>query len=48
MVRFFAMAASVIAGKPIGLGEHATLVDLAATSEEMATTNVNTTEKCPV
>ena len=48
MVRFFAMAASVIAGKPIGLSEHATLVGLAATSEEMATTNVNTTEKCPV
>lgn len=45
MVRFFAMAASVIAGKPIGLGEHATLVDLVATPEEMATANVNSSEK---
>ena len=45
MVRFFAMAASVIAGKPMGLGEHATLVDLVAAPEEMATANVNTCEK---
>jgi general stress protein 26 len=28
MVRMFAMAASVVAGKPIGLGEHDTLTDL--------------------
>lgn len=29
MVRMFAMAASIIASKPIGLGEHETLTDLA-------------------
>jgi general stress protein 26 len=29
MVRMFAMAASVVAGKPIGTGEHDTLTDLA-------------------
>lgn len=32
MVRIFAMAASVVAGKPIGLGEHATLQDLGTVS----------------
>lgn len=32
VVRLFAMAVSVIARKPIGLGEHATLTDLAGTS----------------
>ena len=30
MVRMFAMAASVVAGKPIGMGDHATLTDLSA------------------
>lgn len=30
MVRLFAMAASVVAGKPIGMGDHATLTDLSA------------------
>ena len=30
MVRLFAMAVSVVAGKPIGQGEHATLNDLSA------------------
>lgn len=30
MVRMFAMAASVVAGKPIGMGDHATLKDLSA------------------
>ena len=30
MVRMFAMAASVVAGKPIGIGDHATLTDLSA------------------
>ena len=30
MVRLFAMAASVVAGKPIGTGDHATLTDLSA------------------
>lgn len=30
MVRLFAMVASVVAGKPIGQGEHATLTDLSA------------------
>ena len=30
MVRLFAMAVSVVAGKPIGQGEHATLTDLSA------------------
>lgn len=28
MVRMFAMAASVVSGKPVGLGEHETLTDL--------------------
>ena len=28
MVRMFAMAASIVAGKPIGIGEHQTLTDL--------------------
>ena len=32
MVRMFAMAASVVAGKPIGLGEHDTLTGLSAPS----------------
>lgn len=31
MVRLFAMAASVLAGKPVGLGEHGTLTDLSRT-----------------
>ena len=30
MVRMFAMAASVVAGKPIGMGDHATFTDLSA------------------
>ena len=30
MVRMFAMAVSVVTGKPMGLGEHATLTDLSA------------------
>jgi general stress protein 26 len=30
MVRMFAMAASVVAGKPIGIGDHAILTDLSA------------------
>ncbi len=30
MVRMFALAASVVTGKPLGLGEHATLNDLSA------------------
>ncbi|MEO8058453.1 MAG: pyridoxamine 5'-phosphate oxidase family protein [Burkholderiales bacterium] len=30
MVRMFAMAASVVAGKPLGMGDHATLTDLSA------------------
>lgn len=32
VVRLFAMAASIIASKPIGLGEHKTLVNLSQTS----------------
>lgn len=32
MVRMFAMAASVVAGKPIGLGDHETLTGLSTTS----------------
>lgn len=31
MVRVFAMAASVVAGKPLGLGDHGTLTDLSRT-----------------
>lgn len=31
MVRMFAMAASIVASKPIGMGEHDTLTDLALT-----------------
>ena len=30
MVRMFAMAASVVAGKPVGLGEHGVLTDLSS------------------
>lgn len=33
MVRMFAMAASVVAGKPIGMGDHASLTDLQASKE---------------
>ena len=33
MVRMFAMAASVVAGKPIGMGDHATLTDLQPSKE---------------
>jgi general stress protein 26 len=36
MVRSFAMAASVLAGKPIGLGEHDTLTQLSAPSSSAA------------
>ncbi len=32
MVHVFAMAASVVAGKPVGLGEHGTLTDLSRTA----------------
>ncbi len=34
MVRMFAMAASVVAGKPIGMGDHDTLTDLSPTTTE--------------
>ena len=33
MVRMFAMAASVVAGKPVGMGDHATLTDLQPSKE---------------
>ena len=35
MVRMFAMAASVVAGKPIGLGDHETLTDLSPRAPHM-------------
>ncbi|MDP3669920.1 MAG: pyridoxamine 5'-phosphate oxidase family protein [Telluria sp.] len=35
MVRMFAMAASVVAGKPIGMGDHATLTDLQPSKESI-------------
>ena len=34
-MRMFAMAASVVAGKPIGLGDHETLTDLSPRAPHM-------------
>jgi general stress protein 26 len=39
MVRMFAMAASIAAGKPVGLGEHETLHNLAAGASRVADTS---------
>ena len=41
MVRLFAMAVSVIAGKPIGLGDHETLTDLSRSSSNHASSTMS-------
>ena len=41
MVRMFAMAASVVAGKPVGLGEHGTLSDISKSSQSTNSSSMN-------
>ncbi len=41
MMRMFGLAISVVAGEPIGLGEHDTLTDLTKLSQDAATLNTN-------
>ena len=42
MVRMFAMAASIIASKPIGMGDHDTLTDLSLTHQRAHATSPST------